>query len=192
MQGYPKGRKLFEAGAIVLSVLIVAGISIPSFFGTLKDVRGRECSNRLRLITECLYELAMERNTKPGEQICSLFELNDRMLEKQDRATHAVRIGAEPDCADSGDFEVDLFMCEDGSIPLPKCSLGQEEENIRKHQHTLKGWEPDWQEELRQRAIRLQQRAEEARKAKQQEAEGGLLDISNTMQTKPEEESQNN
>ncbi len=181
-----KQRRIFELGSLGLAVLIVAGITIPSFFNALKDVRGHECRNRLMLIAECLHELAVGKNIKPGERICSRFELNDLMLEKQDRAMHAVRLGAEPDCPDTGDFEVNLFLQEDGMIPFPKCTLGTEERNIEKHYHTLEGWEPAWKDEMLQRGRQLLEAAEKARKAEAEKATD-RIDLSGEMNAEPKE-----
>lgn len=169
------GLTLYEIGSLVVALLIIGGITIPSFLKALADLRGRECTHRLQLVADTIYELASENDVLPGERICSLFELNDRLMAKQDRAKHSLRIGVEPDCPDMGDFSVQMILAADGTIVLPSCSIGELPENVENHLHTLNDWHPAWQDELRQRAEARRQAAEQAKQSETQHP--GLIDL---------------
>lgn len=169
----------FELAVVAVSFLLVVGFALPGFFRALSDLRGNECTHRLQLIAECLHDLAVKNRAVPGGHICSMFELNDYLMEKQNRATYSIRIGAEPDCADAGDFEVNLVLNPDGTIPYPVCSLGENEAYSRHAMHTLEGWNPDWQEELRVRAAEMQQQAAERAAKVPTETD---IDITETVQ----------
>ena len=168
----------FEIGASLLAFLIIVGVTIPNFFGALKNLRGSECSSRLRLVAECMHDLVIKNYTKPGETICSTFDLNDQLLERQDRATHSVRIGAEPDCPDIGEFSVNLTLSADGSIVMPTCSLGVNGDFAEADLHSIEKWEPAWQEELRLKAADYRRRLLEAQQQAKQEQQSSLLDLS--------------
>ncbi len=169
----------FEIAVVAVSFLLVVGFALPGFFRALSDLRGNECTHRLQLIAECLHDLAVKSQAKPGGHICSMFELNDYLMERQNRATYSIRIGAEPDCPDVGDFQVNLVMNPDGTIPYPACSLGENEAYRRQEMHTLEGWSPVWQEELRVRAAELQRQAAEQNAKAPTETD---IDITETAQ----------
>lgn len=169
------GLTLFEIGSLIVVLTIVSGITIPAFLKALADLRGRECTHRLQLVADTMHELAMENDVLPGERICSYFELNDRLMAKQDRAKHSLRIGVEPDCPDMGDFSVEMHLAADGTIVLPTCSLGDLPENAEYHLHTLKDWHPAWQDELRSRVETRRQAAEHAKQTETQQP--GLIDL---------------
>lgn len=129
----PFGMAWWEAGAIVLSFILITYIAIPGYFRYLDYVRGKESSNRLTLIANCLKYLADQNKTKPGEKICEIFDLNEtlEMAQRQiytkmnidaERAIF-LKIGAEPDCPGGGDYGVNLFLGADGNIVVPTCTL---------------------------------------------------------------------
>ena len=120
--GRPRGFHLSSGEVIALCVAfcLVAIVAVPSFLSALNELRGRECSNRLALIYEILSDIAKERGTKPGEEICQAFDLNVRLDQKK----AFIKVGAEPDCPDAGDFIIDLHLGPDGKPIPPKCALG--------------------------------------------------------------------
>ncbi|MDP8245393.1 MAG: hypothetical protein P9L94_15015 [Candidatus Hinthialibacter antarcticus] len=132
-------RKLsvWEVIALTLAFVLIVFGAIPNFFGALSDLRGEECSRRLTLAGNCLQNLANKNDTKPGEQICQLFDLN-QLLENTQRGGSLIsssgryivfyKIGVEPDCADVGNHQVTLTLGADGKIVPPVCSLAQGED----------------------------------------------------------------
>jgi hypothetical protein len=130
----------WEIAALGIAFTLVIFFSIPNFFGALSDLRGEECSRRLTLAGNCLQYLAEQNQTKPGEQICQLFDLN-QLLERAQRGGSLLsssgryivfyKIGVEPDCADVGDHQVNLTLGKDGKIIPPTCSLAEGENGER-------------------------------------------------------------
>ncbi len=118
----PGGMRLSYGELITLAVAfcMIAFVAVPSFLNALYEIRGRECSNRLELIYRILSDIAKERGTQPGNEICQVFDVNLRL----DRMKAFIKIGAEPDCPDVGDYIVDLHLGMDGRPIPPKCALG--------------------------------------------------------------------
>ncbi len=118
----PRGIRLSQGELITLAVAfcMIALVAVPSFMNALYDIRGRECSNRLGLIYKILTDIAQARGTQPGEEICQVFDINLRL----DRMKAFIKIGAEPDCPDVGDYIVDLHLGMDGRPIPPMCALG--------------------------------------------------------------------
>jgi hypothetical protein len=83
------------------------------------------------LIYSILSDIARERGTKPGEEICKTFDINVRL----DRMRSFFMVGAEPDCPDGGDFEVNTTLGPDGRPIPPRCTLGDQPECIEKGLH---------------------------------------------------------
>lgn len=125
---------VWEISALSLAFVLIIFGAIPNFFGALSDLRGEECSRRLTLAANCLQNLANINETKPGEQICQLFDLN-QLLENAQRGGSLLsssgryivfyKIGVEPDCADVGNHKVTLTLGADGKIVPPVCSLAE-------------------------------------------------------------------
>ncbi len=134
-QDDPQRRRMrFSRGEIIVlavSFCLVAFVAIPSFLQALYEIRGRECSARLELIYNILADIAEERGTKPGEEICQEFDINVRL----DQMKAFIKVGAEPDCPDVGDFVVNLRLGEDGRPIPPTCTLGDRPDSIRKGLH---------------------------------------------------------
>ena len=139
------GFAVWEIGAVALAFILIVFIAIPSYFNYLDFVRGKESSARLTLIANCLKYLSDQNQTKPGEKICALFDLNEtlEMAQRQiytkmnigaERALF-LKIGAEPDCPGGGDYVVNLYMGADGNIVEPTCTLafGSKGDYYREH-----------------------------------------------------------
>ncbi|RJP24387.1 MAG: hypothetical protein C4527_18925 [Candidatus Omnitrophota bacterium] len=127
------GLELWEIGAILLAISLIAFVAIPNYFYTLKELRGNECSSRLTLLANCLQYLADKNETKPGEKICEQFDLNELLEQVQNKQSFALaqggwyyKVGAEPDCAGVGDHHYSLYLGADGSIVTPTCTMGTE------------------------------------------------------------------
>ncbi|MBZ0256094.1 hypothetical protein K8I31_08535 [bacterium] len=126
----------WELAALGIAFALIIFFAIPNFFGALSNLRGEECSRRLTLAANCLQYLADQNQTKPGEQICQLFDLN-QLLERAQRGGSLLsssgryivfyKIGVEPDCADIGDHQVTLTLGPDGKVVPPTCSLARGE-----------------------------------------------------------------
>ncbi len=131
----PKKRALNlsrgEIVVLVVSFCLIAFVAIPNFLRALYEIRGRECSARLELIYNILCDIAEERRTRPGEEICQEFDINVRL----DQMKAFIKVGAEPDCPDAGDFIVDFHLGEDGKPIPPKCTLGDRPDSIRQGLH---------------------------------------------------------
>lgn len=129
-----QGRLPLSRGELVvlgLSFSLVAFVAIPNFLEALFELRGRECSARLGLIYSILCDIAESRQVEPGEKICDTFDINVRL----DRMNAFIKVGAEPDCPDSGDFVVDLTLASDGKPKPPKCTLGDDPRCVKKGLH---------------------------------------------------------
>lgn len=131
--------RLSRGELIVLSVsfCLIAFVAVPNFLGALYELRGRECSSRLELIYNILFDIAKERGTEPGEEICQTFDVNVRLDQMQTDLSPNLRmkVGAEPDCPDVGNFVVDLHLGPDGRPVAPKCTLGDHPKCIKKGLH---------------------------------------------------------
>lgn len=137
--------KTWEIVALALSFILIAFVAIPNYFGYLDTVRGKESSNRLTLLANCLKYLAIQNQTKPGEKICELFDLNEvlelaqrKIYERSEISSEDAlffKVGAEPDCPGGGDFiyEPSMFLGPDGNIiePLNTKVLGPKGEYYR-------------------------------------------------------------
>ncbi len=135
-----------EIIALGIAFVLVIFFAVPNFFGALSDLRGEECSRRLTLAANCLQHLAIKNQTKPGEQICQLFDLN-QILERVQRGGSLIstsgryivfyKIGVEPDCADTGNHKVTLTLGDDGKIIPPVCSLAEGDDGETYRQNKL-------------------------------------------------------
>ncbi len=146
------GRKQFlklekwEIVLLALSFILIVFFALPNYFYALGDLRGRECTKRLTLLADCLQYLADKNETKPGKKICELFDLNELLEQAQGGGSVKIhsssdlplyfKIGTEPDCPEpDGDYELSLFLDEEGNIIPPTCSeaQGQYGEYFREH-----------------------------------------------------------
>ncbi|MFH1737537.1 MAG: hypothetical protein ABIH23_00925 [bacterium] len=109
-----------ESIALLVAFCMIAVVAVPNFLNALYELRGRECTHRLHLIYDILSDFAKERQTKPGESICQAFDVNVRL----DQMHAFIKLGAEPDCPDTGDFIVDFHLGPDERPIPPKCALG--------------------------------------------------------------------
>jgi hypothetical protein len=128
--------QLWEIVALVVAFSLIAFVALPNYFDSLEAMRGRECSDRLTLVANCLTYLAKQNNTQPGEKICELFDLNE-VLALAQGVTYQLgetntwlyyKVGAEPDCAGEGDHTVSLYLGADGEIVEPTCSIAHGED----------------------------------------------------------------
>lgn len=139
------GLHLWELVALGVSIIMLIGVAMPYYFDALATLRGRECSNRLTLVANCLAYLAEENGTKPGEQICHEFQLNEllervqggELIRFDQKSPPYFKVGAEPDCVDVGDHTYHLRLGEDGKIIPPTCSLAEGEEGERNRRRGL-------------------------------------------------------
>lgn len=139
------GMEWWELGVIALSIGLIVFVAIPGYFNYLDQMRGKESSNRLTLIANCLQYLANQNQTQPGKKICELFDLNET-LEMAQRHIYSkmniaaeraifLKVGAEPDDPGGGDYVVNLYLKADGSIVEPTCTLayGPKGDYYREH-----------------------------------------------------------
>ncbi len=132
-QTLPLGMAWWEIGAISLTFILIASVALPNYFRYLDFMRGHESAARLTLIANCLKYMADQNQTKPGEKICELFDLNETLELAQRRiytkmnigAARALflKIGAEPDCPGGGDYIVNLNLDAQGNIIEPTSTL---------------------------------------------------------------------
>jgi hypothetical protein len=129
----PLGMAWWEVSAIALAFFLISCIALPNYFRYLDFMRGHESSARLTLIANCLKYIADQNQTKPGEKICELFDLNET-LELAQRHIYTkmnigaaralfLKIGAEPDCPGGGDYSVTLNLDVQGNIIEPTSTL---------------------------------------------------------------------
>lgn len=137
----------WEIGALLAAFGLIAFVAVPNYFKSLDSLRGTACSRKITMLADCLQYLADKNDTQPGERICEEFDLNELLEQVQTgsvaHATHGdlpmyYKIGAEPDCPDpNGDHIVSLILNEDGTIPVPQCSLT---EGVHGEYYRSRGW----------------------------------------------------
>ncbi len=127
------GLEPWEIVVLAISAFLVFCVAIPNYFEYLEYKRGKESTLRLTLLANSLKYLADKNETKPGEKICEIFDLNETLEIAQrhiyDNASVRIppnlyfRYGIEPDCPAGGDYSCSLYLGADGNIIEPTSTL---------------------------------------------------------------------